>query len=467
MEMNGEMCLGYRFEPVRNTSKINKYSLIIVLQIFQLFLNLTVPTNIMVFIFLFSEITIIYLLRKKILNLLLIATFFYNLFFIIPYIVNFYYPLEDLAPYSVFLMVPDYYDKSIFYFIIFKTTFNIAFFIFNNTKLKQQIVKKRYLSMKVPYVFKLIIYFVAILSFLLQIFVGIGFDNFLQTIKYGDRFLINNPLILNSSYAILFLIFVYFYLLYREKKVKIYEVIFIFILFEIYPFSNSSRAIALPFFVAAFIDFVYDYKKQALTKIVFSAVSYFFALSFRGRSSGEFQLLEFMKNMDLIFMYTLMNTSNLPTLSKTLEAISDKVIDISYSPFRFLYYFLYILPIPSTWLGDNVGKLTSLTPHFDFPLGITLDIVSESSVWFGPIGPLFFGFFWGSIAGFINKKFYSQKDLFSLVLFMTFVYFIAATNTYPTRHSSRLFVYSYTIIFLWKFIAKFSKTRLRSLKSVS
>jgi len=429
----------------------------ITIQIYLLLLNLLLPTSLVVFLFLFSEIIGIFLLKRKLLDLLSIATISYNLFFVIPYIINLYFPLEELSPYSVFLMVPEYYDKAIFYFIIFKSTYNIAFAIFSREKLEGKIEKKEKLSIKIPYPPRAIIYIFSILLFILQIFVGVGFYNLLQMIREGSRFLLSNPTVYNMTYSILFLIFVYGYILYKENRFKIYDIIFLLFLFELYPFINSSRAISLPFLVMAFIDLIYGKNKQAFIELGFSFIALFFALSFRGRASGGFQLIDFLKSLDFILLGILTTTTNLPTLSKTLEGIYEGIINISFSPLRIFYYMLYISPLPALFLGENIGYLTSLTAHFDFPIGITLDIVSESLIWFGPMGPLFFGLFWGYIGGLVNKNFHLKTDLVSVILFLAFAYFIIATNTYPTRHSSRFFIYSYTVIFVFRFFSYITK----------
>jgi hypothetical protein len=355
-------------------------------------------------------------------------------------------------------MVPEYFDKSIFYFITFKTTFNIAFLLSARGSLTKPDSEEKFLTLKIKYIPKIAIYIVAILVFGLEIFWGIGFNNFLISVKEGSRFLIQNATIANPSYSVLFLTFTYGYVLYRNKRLKNYDIIFLFIIYEIYPFVNSSRSIALPFFVMAFIDWLYEKKYQAFTKIGFSLFFYFFALSFRGKGSGEFQLVDFVKSLDSIFSSILFTTSNLPTLSKTLDGIHSGIINTPHSFFDYLcnmlYYMLYISPLPAFLLGEKIRKLTSLTPHFDFPLGITLDIVSESLVWFGGIGPLLFGLFWGFIAGLVNKKFYLYRNLSSILLFVAYIYFIVATNTFPTRHSSRFFIYSLTSIVILNFIRK-------------
>ena len=436
---------------------INVFEIFFVIQIFQLIFNLMIPTNFMVFLFLVTEVFGLYILKKRFLNLLSIATISYNIFFTIPYLITFFKPLEDIATYASFLMVPEYFDKSIFYFITFKTTFNIAFLLSARGSLTKPDSEEKFLTLKIKYIPKIAIYIVAILVFGLEIFLGIGFNNFLISVKEGSRFLLQNATILNLSHSVLFLTFSYGYVLYRNKRLKNYDILFLFIICEIYPFVNSSRAIALPFFVMAFIDWLYEKKYQAFTKIGFSLFFYFFALSFRGRGSGEFQLVDlvdFVKSLDSIFSSILFTTSNLPTLSKTLEGIYSGVINVSFSFFDYLYYILYISPLPAFLLGEKIQKLASLTPHFDFPLGITLDIISESLVWFGAIGPLLFGLFWGFIAGLVNKKFYLYRNLSSILLFVTYIYFIVATNTYPTRHSSRFFIYSLISIVILNFIGK-------------
>lgn len=383
----------------------------------------------------------------------------FTIVFFLSYIYPYTYKLYNLNIHFYDSMTNyGYFDKALIISVVFKIIFDVCYILFYK-KNKRNIYQRNIVKFNKNRIITIIKYkylFIILIINTVAFFFFLGFDNLINP---SGRFVGNNPLMLNFTRAIYYLLLLVFSIKSFSSNKNKSLLLLTFILTLIYPMLISSRSVVFPFIIVASTAIVFKKYKTAFVLMILASLFLVTALFDRG-DVGVINFIFKLKDGILMLFQLIpilvdtMNSFMMLTLS--LGGLSSGTIDVHPNPLLFI---LYLSPIPSFFLPENTYLYQSLTPYYNFSIGINNVLIPELIFWLGSYGPYLFAPLLAGLMYKTDNKIFLQKSgniniLYSFYYFAIIVFIIMSTVA-SLRASSRLFMYIFAIYFIIKLIRRF------------
>ena len=279
------------------------------------------------------------------------------------------------------------------------------------------------------------LFFTLICSLLCHMFFVIGAGGYDSFLSPAARFSVEYPLARTAG-TVFGIISIILYL--TQRKFLFIILLLLCINSATYAFTISSRSVAVPFLLAAFILF---YKKNYLLTVTISLLAVFLyidAILNRSTLGAEkilslLNILPLLESMSFIIFIFYDTFAAFQTLTVAFSVGQQSTFP---SNLDFLYY---ISPVPSLMFDvASYIKFQSLSYHMNIQTGINSDVLSETYLWFGWVGAI--------VAAIIFFLMYRVITIFNWgrlypLIVLSFFYFCVMANVASIRASSRPFIY--------------------------